>query len=430
MKLTGTTIKVNHVNHADVAASVDYADHPDNADNADIINISTGYVPQNLQEITCDFLPDGRTEFIGKKTVSVPVVELSTLGAAISSLIPAFHTVTQTTSVATSGLYRLANAEIGDTLKAAKSGNFWGAFKTANGGSKMAQLQEAEHLNVAASTTMPFNPAVIMMAATLYSIEQKLSDIEKTGQEILSFLEAEKESEIEADVKTLMSIIEKYKFNWDNEHFVSGNHKLVLDIQRTARKNMTSYQKKADSLLNAKTPVISGKQVNSVTESLFRIFRYYRLSLYIFSLASLLEIMLSGDFKEENISCVKNEIDQLSMAYRDEFGKCSVYLEKLGSSSLEANVLKGAGTAGNAIGKFIGNIPVIKNGAIDEFLQNGGSKLKKTAAGIEVKNVESFASLSNPRISIFTEKMDDMIRIYNKTQDIYFDENRIYLLSD
>lgn len=38
-------------------------------------------------------------------------VLLSLLGAGVSSLIPAFNTVTQTTSIATEGLFRVANVQ-------------------------------------------------------------------------------------------------------------------------------------------------------------------------------------------------------------------------------------------------------------------------------------------------------------------------------
>ena len=80
----------------------------------------------------------------------------------------------------------------------------------------------------------------MMMAVALFSIESDLANIAEMSQQIISFLEMEKESEIEADVETIMGIATKYKQNWDNEHFVAGNHKLVLDIQRTARKNMSA----------------------------------------------------------------------------------------------------------------------------------------------------------------------------------------------
>ena len=50
---------------------------------------------------------------------------------------------------------------------------------------------------------MPIDPATMMMAVTLFAIEQQLKGIEEIQKRILSFLEIEKESEIEADVETL-----------------------------------------------------------------------------------------------------------------------------------------------------------------------------------------------------------------------------------
>ena len=102
-------------------------------------------------------------------------------------------------------------------------------------------------------------------------------------------------------------------------------------------------------------------------------FKYYRLSLYTFSLSSLMEVMLSGNFKESYISGIRDELQQMSDAYHDLFEESSHYLEKLSNSAVDANVMKGIGTAGNAVGKFIGSIPLVKEGPVDEFLQDGSS---------------------------------------------------------
>ena len=384
----------------------------------------------SLMENTQDILQETRALVESKDTMSVPITELSTLGAAVSSLIPALNTVTQTTTIAADGLYTLANAGVGDVLKVAKNGNFWGAFKTADGASKFSQLQAAGPISATTQTVAAFNPATMLMAVSLFSIEQELGKIEEMQKQILSFLEIEKESEIEADVETLMGIINKYKFNWDNEHFVASNHKLVIDIQRTARKNMNAYQKKIMEILGKKQYIVVQNNVNQAYSNLEKKFKYYRLSLYTFSLASLMEIMLSGNFKEEYISGVKTEIKGLSDAYRDLFNKGSRYLEKLSEASLESNVLKGVGTAGKTVGKLIGSIPIIEKGPVDELLQDGGSHLKKSAAGMEKKVVHHFAALSNPGTTIFMDKMQDMIKIYNHTERICFDNKKIYLIAD
>lgn len=403
---------------------------------ADIIKIPNSEITPSeeinesaLMEITDGLLFDARTNITEQKSLSVPISQLATLGAGVSSLIPALRTVTQTTTINTTGLYQLANAAVGDTLKVASNGNFWGAFKTADGASKFAQLQSAGPLTATTQLVNAVNPATMMMAVALFSIEQKLGEIEKMQKQIISFLEIEKESEIEADVETLSNIISKYKLNWDNEHFVASNHKLVLDIQRTARKNMNGYQKKVAEVLNSKKLVVVQNQVNSTRNDLQKKFKYYRLSLYTFSMASMLEIMLSGNFKEEYINDVKKEIEKLSSVYRVLFAECSVYLEKISGVSVETNVLKGIGTASKAIGKFIGSIPLVKDGQVDEFLQDSGKHIKLTAREIEMGAITTFAEISNPETRVFIDRMEEMIQIYNHTARICFDDKNIYLIS-
>lgn len=384
----------------------------------------------NLTEIADGILFDAKAHIEDKPVISVPIAQLATLGAGVASLLPVFRTVTQTTTVHAEGLYRLANAGVGDALKVAKNGNFWGAFKTADGASKFAQLQSAAFAPATSTTIMPIDPATVMMAAALFSIEQKLGSIEEMERQILSFLEIEKESEIEADLETLSSIIKKYKFNWDNEHFVASNHKLVLDIERTARKHINSYHKKVSDVLNSKKLLVSHGQVNAALNDFLRKFRYYRLSVYIFAMASFVELMLSGDFKEENIRCARDEIEKISAAYRDTFSEYSVYLEKLSGASLETNFLKGLGTASKAVGKAIERIPVVSQGPVDEFLQGSGQQMRENAVQIERKTVGAFAQLSNPGTGVFVEKMDDMIRIYGQTNAICFDDKNIYLVAE
>ena len=384
----------------------------------------------DLIELTEGILWDARAAMNSKKSLSVPIAELSTLGAGVSSLIPALNTVTQTTTLATEGLYQLANAGVGDVLKIAKNGNFWGAFKTADGASKFAQLKAADPLSATITTVSAIDPATMMMAVALFSIEKELGNIAEMGRQIISFLEVEKVSEIEADVETLLNIVTKYKLNWDNEHFVASNYKMVLDIQRTARKNMNTYQKNVNEILKTKQFIVNQNKVDSTLSDLEKKFKYYRLSLYTFSLASLLEIMLSGNFREGYISGIKDEIRKMSQTYRDLFGECSVHLEKIANSTLETNVIKGFATAGKAVGKFIGNIPFVKEGPVDDFIQEKSDHLISNAVNKEKISVGTFAAISNPGTSMLVEKMQDLVKIYNHTSQICFDREKIYLMAN
>ena len=52
----------------------------------------------------------------------MPIAKLSTLGAAVSSLIPALNTVTQTSTVNMTGVYKFVGEGV---LKQSKEGFFW-----------------------------------------------------------------------------------------------------------------------------------------------------------------------------------------------------------------------------------------------------------------------------------------------------------------
>ena len=383
-----------------------------------------------LINIADGMLFDVRSELPQGRTTSIPIAQLSALGAGVASLLPAFRTVVQSTEINTANLYRWVNEGAGSTLKVAKNGNNWGAYLAANGTSKFAQFQSAGPLSVTSTTALPINVVSIAMAVALFSIEQQLSNIAEMQKEILSFLETEKESEIEADIETLSNIITQYKHNWDNEQYIASNHKMVIDIQRTARKHMISYQKMVRDAIKDKKLLVLQSKIKTTLDEMIKDFKYYRLSLFAFSMSSLIEIMLSGNFKEENILAIKEEIQKLAFGYREVFNECSVYLERMEKSSVESNVLKGVSATSKAVGKFIGSIPKIKDGQIDERFQEAGERVSDKAKAIESDSITEFAEMSNPGTSLFTEKMDDMILIYNRTTDIYFDDNNIYLIAN
>lgn len=362
-------------------------------------------------------------------SLTMPIAEIATLGSGVASLLPAFRTITQTTTVSGEGLYKLANQAAGDALKVAKNGNYWGAYKTAAGTSKFVQLQEAGTLTATTETVAAINPATIMIAVALFSIEQKLGEISDLEKQILSFLEIEKKAEIEADVQMLGKLMQTYKDNWNNEYFLHSNHKLVLDIQRTARKNLNVYQKQISDSLQEKTGLIAKKQVEERADNIVNKFQYYKMSLVSFSMASMLEVMLSGNFKEEYINTIESEIEGCSFQYRSLYTEASEYIEKLFESAIDANVAKSVGTVSRAVGKFIESIPVISRGQVDEFLQDKGEQIQKTVSSAQTSIIKAFASAKDPETAVFTEKLRDMNKIFNKTEDIYFDDKNIYLIA-
>lgn len=193
---------------------------------------------------------------------------------------------------------------------------------------------------------------------------------------------------------------------------------------------MLLCQKNIKKILESEKRLFAKTIVDQSYDKLQKQFEYYRLSLYSFSLASFLEIMLSGNFKEEYITVQKDEIEDMTMTYRGMFMVASRKLESMAGASIETNIANSLGTAGKAAGKFIGSIPFAKEGPVDEFLQEGGEQLKGHVVNTTRKVIGSFAKLSDPNTGVFLEKMRDMIDIYNHTSGIFFDSEQIYLVTE
>jgi len=81
-----------------------------------------------LVELTEELLQEARATIEKNKVLSVPISGLATLGTGVATLLPALNKLTGSNET----LYRLANAAVGDSLKLAKNGNFWGSFPYSN----------------------------------------------------------------------------------------------------------------------------------------------------------------------------------------------------------------------------------------------------------------------------------------------------------
>lgn len=363
--------------------------------------------------------------------VKLPVEQIALLGAGVAEVLPTLRTITQTVSVdGGDKLFRWVNGQnAAGTLKLNRKDNLLGgAFIDNTGKSVFAKFEAVGKQTVTTTAVMPVDAVTLIVAAVLASIEKKLDDIIEIEKQILSFLEEDKESEIEADLRTLTGIIKEYKFNWDNAEYKANHHKLALDIKRTAEKNMIFYQKQVADVMK-KNPVLHlQNSVDSKQVSLQKLFRYYRMSLYIYAFASYLEVMLLGNYQTEYIMQVKTQVEEHAQAYKNIHSECYERLEKYSSGSMDKYLVKGVGTAAKAVGDLIGKVPLIKDGSVDEWLVDKGSNLKKHSEDIGKDTLEKFKKIREPGCDMFVENLVLVDRLYNSATDIYIDKENLYLV--
>ena len=365
-------------------------------------------------------LSDVRKESLSNNTYSLSLSKLSEISPITVSTANNIKTIMEQNPKTSGNLYRITNLGKNDSLKAMRDGKtFWGSIKKSDGSSTMAKLKEVNPNNV-----MALDPTVMMMSVALAGIEQELGEIKELSKQIFSFLEHEKESEIESDLEILNRSISDFRFNLEDEKYLINNHKQVMDIKRTANKNMLFYKKEIKDDLSKDKLFTTNNSMNSIIEDIQKKFRYYRLSLYIYSFSTFMEILLLGNYKNDYLLSKKEVLYELDNEYSELFNNALEYVKKNANKSLEGNVLSGLGSAGKAIGNLAEKVK-IKN--VDSWLNEKGDNLKQSGQNIKDDFATKFDDMKESNSRPFINQIEKVDCIYNKTKEIYFDKENIYL---
>ena len=386
----------------------------------EIIKVEDPKENYSLVEMNNYMLADVRKENIGKSGYSLSLAKLSEISPITIPTANNIKTIMDQNPKSSGQLYRITNLGKNDSLKAMRDGKtFWGSIKKSDGSSTMAKLIEANPNNV-----MALDPTIMMMSVALAGIEQELGDIKELSKKILSFLEHDKESEIESDLEILNRSISDFRFNLEDEKYLVNNHKQVMDIKRTANKNMLFYKKEIKDDLSKDKFITTGNSMNSIIDKIQKKFKYYRLSLYIYSFSTFMEVLLLGNYKSDYLLSKKSELDELDNEYLETFNSALEYVKKNANKSLEGNVLSGLGSAGKAIGNFAEKVKV-KN--VNDWLNEKGDNLKQSGQSIKDSYSTKFDEMKDTHSKQFIEQIEKVDCIYNKTKEIYFDKDNIYL---
>ena len=353
------------------------------------------------------------------KCVKLPFKDIGCLGALFSGLVPALRTV----SVESTG-YIPVNMNPGDMLKCAKDGFNWGAHITADGKSVMTKWAK----NAPIKATMPVNPAMVMMAVMLVSVEKKLDAIQETQHSILSFLEQDKQAEQQGNLNVLTDILTGYKYNLDKQQFLQNGHMKALDIKQSSEKNVLFYREQITSTIQREEPAISFDNVIGDTVSkLVKQFKNYRMALYLFAFSSYLDAMLLGNFTSEYLEQIACRVDQYNVSYHNQFTECLKMIEKLCTKSLQTGASSFIGSLFQSVSKIVGDTPIIKNSHADEWLQKEGNRLLDSGNVKAQRLSNDFAKNEDNGSEIFIENIRNISRICNQTQRMIVRDDAVYL---
>ena len=353
------------------------------------------------------------------KAIRIPFTEAALTGGSLMQLAPTLKALVAGNQIGNGSLVRVVfPAGVKGNLAIDKAGMALGGILKDGGGLAQARLVAVDPATLAAQAAM---------AAIMMEINKKLDNIQETQQRILDFLEQDKQAEQQANLKILTDILEGYKHNWDNAQYLQNHHMKALDIKQTAEKNIIFYQEQIAAAIKKLPAIHLDQAVNAAITDLGKLFSQYRMALYQFAFSSFLEVMLLGNFRQAYLDQVAEKVREYNQHYQIQFSECRDMIKKYSSESVETKVLAGIGNAGKALGKFIGSVPFLAQGPVDEWLQDNGEALLKGNDEKAQKVAALFSAEEQIGSEVFVDSIRNVAVISNQTTDVLFDGEALYL---
>ncbi len=358
-----------------------------------------------------------------------PLTDVTALGGIFSSLVPALRTVAQTVTM-DGPFYMPIN--LGNSTLRQYSKNDPGIlspFFSNNGKSKMAKFVKVQSKNVAASSVMPVNPMMIAMSLMMVEIDHKLEAIRKTQQDTLSFLQEDKRAKLQGNLNMLSDILDKYKFNWDNEQYRSNYHMKVLDIKQSAEENIIFYQKQIAAKINHLPSVFFDQALQDAMSKIADNFQDYNTALYLFAFSSYLEVMLLGNFCGDYLNSVAHRAKEYQTNYQKQFEKCRDFMVKVSEGSVQTKIQNVVGQSGKCLSNLMEKSSFLKKDSMSDWFKNSSEKLLKDKENKIARLIAEFETSRGDGGELFLDSIRNVEVICNKTEALMFDKDYIYLVA-
>ncbi|MCD7803815.1 MAG: hypothetical protein LUH03_01495 [Oscillospiraceae bacterium] len=347
----------------------------------------------------------------------MPLSQISALGVGFEPMANAIQQIANG-GQAVSGLYRVTIPAGTHLAQFSGSSDFLG---TALSDSTNTIANQA-HLSPIA-----FNPTTMFAAATLANINKKLDIIQETQQEMMNYIVQKEKSSIKGDLDFLVDVFNNYKHNWNSDKYKTANHIKALDIRQESNKRIDFYREQIKKHIDKKDIIHSDQNVKKQLQQVQDEFKDYQLSLYLFSFAYFLEVLLQENYDSSYLSSISNKIDGLAIEYRELYSKAYSILEDRTKTSLQSKMIKGLSGASKFVGKTVASIPHIRDSQLDENLIEAGERLSDFSGRREQETLQQLVDRQSSCVRPFIEQIDTINVMYNKDMTVLFDKETLYI---
>lgn len=284
-------------------------------------------------------------------------------------------------------------------------------------------------VNETTTTVMPMDTMLMVVAVALMTIEKKLDDIQKSVEEVLQFLELEKQSRQRGNLNALAEIMEEYKENADDQKRCELRNGEVQTIRREALQDILFYQEQIAKELQKQKAFHGARDVQTLLNSVTYQFAEYQLACHIYAFSTFLDVMLQKRFDAATIESATKKMADVAKRYGELYSDCHAQLAKYQRSAIEAQLVGGFGAVTKEVGKVIAAVPIIKEGPVDEALITAGESIGRFNRNTLQKKLETFELFEDNRMDSFVENLQSVSMMYNTENAVLTDGTHLYLLN-
>lgn len=339
----------------------------------------------------------------------IPFAEIAALGGSFAGLAQTM------TTPATEGLYRCVFPKGVTGTLAMKDGAYLGTIMN-DGIVGQARWTPVETL------VNPTSVQIALVAVAVLAVAKQVQDIKDGQKEIIGILERDKKSQLLADYDLLASYMDEYKFYWENDASLVVNLNQVKNIKRNAMKDVRSYTEQIETMLSAKKSILKMQTASSKIGQLLDRFVHYKLALHVFALSEYMEVMLSKNFQAEYLNKIEDEIREHAMKFRNLYTACFDKIELLKKEAVTTQAANRLADASRTVGNFIGKIPLVKEGPVDEFLIDLGDSISDAEKKQLEKTLAFFIQYKDSGLTPIAEHISTINQLSNKPVVMLYDK--------
>lgn len=349
------------------------------------------------------------------KYTKIPITEISALGAAFSELIPMITNIGYGNE-----LYRVSLSKGGELVHVKGSiGEYRGFAMGKNGIQEQAKLKKAGTLESGLPT--------LFMAVAIMGLQHEIKELQKMHTELIEIVERDKHSQLTTDMELLNEYANDYKYYWENDSTVTVNLNQVKNIKRNARKDLISYGKEVNEILDGKMDTLfnygAAKKVNKLSDR----FAHFRLALYVYAFAEYMEVMLSQNFNEEYLKKTRDVLKNFYDEYRVTYTKCYNEIDHTAKTALGTQVVDGIATASRFIGEQIGKVKRINETKLDDLIIANSDVIKEKEAERLQEIQKKFITYKDSGLDAFVDKINRINTLYNEQFELLMDNEYLYI---